>query len=351
MGWLIQSPRPPGRAANSRADPKARVGKMSPARRVNNGMTSPIAASAPVFAINAVPLPLHGVRWIHQLLWRAYGIRPEAVLNSGSVPEVEPDGLPVAADLYRMAKALQAAAYDPLTGRLDYSGLAGSALFAEYRLCARRLQVFDPATLPSREARLAFWINLYNALIIDAVIACGVKRSVQQIRGFFWRAAYNIGGRRYSAHDIEHGILRANRAYPAIPGRQFGPRDPRRQYSLTTLEARIHFTLVCAARSCPPIAVYDADHVDTQLDLATRTFVNSGGVTIDPQAKVIWLSKIFQWYAPDFGAAPLGLGRPQPLLNFVAPYLTGGVSQSTLRAGGWRVRFRPYDWRLNDAAA
>ena len=82
--------------------------------------------------------------------------------------------------------------------------------------------------------------------------------------------------------------------------------------------------------------------------MATRAFVNGGGMTIDPQAKIIWLSKIFEWYAPDFGAAPLGLGRRQPLLRFIARYVAGGVSQSTLQASGWRVRFRPYDWRLND---
>ena len=139
-----------------------------------------------------------------------------------------------------------------------------------------------------------------------------MKKSVQDVSGFFWRAAYNVGGRRYSAHDIEHGILRANAAYPAIPGRQFSRRDPRRQYSLVAVDARVHFTLVCAARSCPPIAVYDADHIDEQLDLATRTFANGGGVTIDPQAKVIWLSQIFQWYAPDFGAAPSASAVAKP---------------------------------------
>ena len=174
-----------------------------------------------------------------------------------------------------------------------------------------------------------------------------MQQSVQEIKGFFWRAAYNIGGLRYSAHDIEHGILRANAAHPAIPSAHFGPRDPRRHYSLTKLDARVHFTLVCAARSCPPIAEYDADQIADQLELATRAFVNGGGVSIQPQAKVIWLSKIFQWYAPDFGAPLLGLGSRQPLLNFAAPYLDGVISQSVLWAGGWRVRFRPYDWRLN----
>ena len=77
--------------------------------------------------------------------------------------------------------------------------------------------------------------------------------------------------------------------------------------------------------------------------------MNGGGARIDPQAKAIWLSKIFQWYAPDFGAAPFGLCGRQPLLNFVAAYLAWAVSQSVLKVGGWRVRFATYDWGLNDA--
>ena len=152
--------------------------------------------SAAVSTANSASVQLDGTRRIHRLLWRFYGIRPEAVLNAGPSPETQPAVVPVATDLYRLARALQATAYDPAGGRMDYAGLAGSALFEEYRLCARRLRAFDPATLNTREARLAFWINLYNALIVEAVIAFGVKESVQEVSGFFWRAAYNIGGRR-----------------------------------------------------------------------------------------------------------------------------------------------------------
>jgi hypothetical protein len=66
------------------------------------------------------PVQLDGTRWVHRLLWRAYGIQPEAVLNNGPLPGMGTGGLPVAADLYRTAKALQVAAYDPGTGQLDY---------------------------------------------------------------------------------------------------------------------------------------------------------------------------------------------------------------------------------------
>ncbi|MBI5828578.1 MAG: DUF547 domain-containing protein [Chloroflexi bacterium] len=176
--------------------------------------------------------------------------------------------------------ALKAEAYDTVHGRVDYARLRASPTYAEYCRCARRLQSFDPVTLGSREERLAFWINLYNALIVDAVIQFEVKRSVNEAPGFFWRAAYNIGGQRYCAFDIEYGILRANAPHPAIPGAHFGASDPRR-HSLQRLDPRIHFALVCAARSCPPIAVYDATRIDDQLEIAARTFINNGGAEID----------------------------------------------------------------------
>jgi hypothetical protein len=293
------------------------------------------------------PPAAQGQRWVHRLLLRLYGLQPDMVLNSGPACEGHPFQ---SAELMRRARALQAAIYAPGRGRLDYALLSGNPLLAGYRQQARRLQSFNPAVLTTPAERLAFWLNLYNALIIDAVISFGVIGSVQEVSGFFWRAAYNVGGLRYSAHDIEHGILRANAPHPAIPGAHFASGDPRHQHSLDRLDPRIHFALVCGARSCPPIAFYDAARLEEQLDHAARSFVNGHGVVITPRPRAIWLSKIFQWYAPDFGAAPFGLGASQPLRRFIARYLDGNMSRAALLDTGWPVRYQRYDWRLNAEA-
>lgn len=255
---------------------------------------------------------------------------------------------PVAADLRRIVNALKAEAYDSQQGRVDYAHLCASPTYAEYCQCARRLQSFDPGMLGSREERLAFWINLYNALIVDAVIQFEVKHSVNETPGFFWRAAYDIGGQRYGSFDIEYGILRANAPHPAIPGAHFGASDLRRKHSLDRLDPRIHFALVCAARSCPPIAVYDATCIDEQLNMAARTFINHGGVEIDRAAGEVRLSQIFQWYAPDFGGHPLALGDKRSLLEFVASYLNNEAEREYLLQGKPIVRFQLYDWSLNN---
>jgi len=290
------------------------------------------------------------MRLIHRLILLRYGVPPNFVLNRDSeLPDAAASGV-VAADLRRIINALKAEAFDVERGRVDYTRLRSSPAYAEYRQCAARLRTFDPATLACREERLAFWINLYNALIVDAVIRFGVGRSVNEAPGFFWRAAYDIGGLRYDSTDIEYGILRGNRGHPAVPGSHFGPRDPRLAYSLDRLDPRIHFALVCAARSCPPIAVYDAEQIDAQLDLAARAFINNGGVEVDRASGEVRLSQIFRWYAPDFGARSMGIGDKHPLLKFAATYLADESDREYVLHGNTKVRFQPYDWSLNQAA-
>lgn len=276
--------------------------------------------------------------------WR-YGIQEETVLNAGHV-QGETPGI-IAEELKYCVNVLKAQAINLQEGRVDYNGLKGSTALDEYRQAARGLQNFDPSQLKTLLERMAFWINLYNALIIDAVITFGVRKSVNEIPGFFWKAAYCINGMRYSTLDIEYGILRANIGHPVIPGPQFEENDPRSQYSLEELDPRIHFALVCAARSCPPIAVYTAEQLDQQLDLAASAFINGSGVEIDRQQGQVWLSKIFQWYAPDFGGPFLGFGDMSPVLEYVERYLGDEDDQNWMKSTKPRIKFSPYDWRLN----
>jgi hypothetical protein len=287
------------------------------------------------------------MRLIHRLILLRYRIPANFVLNRDPEPSGMAGSVPVASDLRRIVNAMKAESFDVERGRVDYTRLRSSPAYTDYQRCAARLRSFDPATLIRHEQRLAFWVNVYNALIVDAVIRFEVGRSVNEVPGFFWRAAYDIGRQRYCAFDIEYGILRANQGHPAIPGPHFGPRDPRRTYSLERLDPRIHFALVCAARSCPPIAVYDAEHIDVQLDLAARAFVNNGGIEVDRDAGEVRLSQIFRWYTSDFGGRPLGLGDKTPLLQYIAGYLADENTREFALHSKPRVRFLSYDWSLN----
>ncbi len=289
------------------------------------------------------------MRTIHHLLHAVYGIPDSFVLNGGDVATPTADSPAIAADLRQLINALKAESFDLDRGYVDYGRLRISPTYTDYQRCARQLRVFDLGVLSSREEQLAFWINLYNALIVDAVIQFGVKQSVNEVRGFFWRAAYSIGGARFNANDIEFGILRANAPHPAIPGAHFESNDPRLCFTLTQRDPRVHFALNCASKSCPPIGVYDAEQIDQQLGLAARAFINSGGVEIVQDADEVRLSKIFQWYAPDFGGHTLGIGDKTPLLKFIASYLNDVSQRAYLLEGNPKVRFLPYDWSLNQA--
>jgi hypothetical protein len=284
-------------------------------------------------------------RLIHRLIDLRCRITPGTVLNPG--PSQNGTSAHLAADLNRLSKQLEADAYDLSSGRVDYAALKTGSTFTAYREIARGLRRFDPASLSTREDRLAFWINLYNALILDAVIRFDVCRTVEEIPGFFWRAAYYVGGHRFNAFDIEYGVLRANGSHPGIPGPQFGRGDPRRAFSLQSLDPRIHFALVCAADSCPPIAAYDPAQIDVQLDAAAAAFINNGGVEIDRARGEIRLSKIFQWYAPDFDGRILGLGDRRPILAYLAPYLADPEDRAFLEGSNVSVRFLDYSWGLN----
>lgn len=97
-----------------------------------------------------------------------------------------------------------------------------SDVFDEYCELAKALRSFDRSQLETDNERFVFWINTYNVLAVNGVIAYQVKHSIEEICGQFERIAYIIGGLRYSLDDIENGILRANFGHVAIPGGGLG---------------------------------------------------------------------------------------------------------------------------------
>jgi GH15 family glucan-1,4-alpha-glucosidase len=260
----------------------------------------------------------------------------------------EPETIPLPAagidvELKKSLGRLQGAFFDTRLGRVDYGAMKRSESFRNYRSLASGLRSFDPATLVTDSQKKAFWINIYNILIIHGVITLDIRRSVLEIVNFFGRIGYEIGGTFFSADDIEHGILRKNRPHPAFPIRPFGLEDPRLRFCIQEFDPRIHFALVCASSSCPPIEFYDPDRIDLQLDIAARSFINRRGVVLDLERKEIGLSKIFQWYAGDFGASQ------EELLDFIMQFAEDEIRDTIRQVGGKKlwIRYLPYNWDLN----
>lgn len=227
-------------------------------------------------------------------------------------------------------------------GIVDYESLGRSKEYLEYRKISARLKEFDLTQLTDDATRLAFWINLYNTIVVDGIIALEIKNSVKEVLGFFNRVKYVICRHKFSPDDIEHGILRANARPHMHAFRQFGPFDTRREYALAEVDPRVHFALVCGSRSCAPIKFYDPKLINDQLETATVNFINSSEVIIIPEEKKAVLSMIFKWYEPDFG------GRVG-ILDFIESYLADEKKKDFIKRekNNIRIEYLYYDWNLN----
>ncbi|MHB1325578.1 MAG: DUF547 domain-containing protein [Thermoleophilia bacterium] len=227
---------------------------------------------------------------------------------------------------------------------VDYASLGTTMEFQNYILQSRQLAGLDPATLDSREAQLAFWINLYNILAIHCVDLPGVSSSVSEESGFFDHQACSIGGLDYSLNDIEYGILRGNARKSNRVWKQFRKWDPRVRLSLDPPEPRVCFALVRAARSSPPLRFYQAEQIEGQLHRAAVDFIGNGGVIIDRKQGTMSMSRIFRSYSRDFGG-------DQGVMRFIADHLESPDDAGCLRsrAGKLKVQFQEFNWALNGA--
>ncbi|OGP75255.1 MAG: hypothetical protein A2V86_09870 [Deltaproteobacteria bacterium RBG_16_49_23] len=264
------------------------------------------------------------------------------LLNSGDPLNISLDE-PIDIALTLSMADLKAHFIDPERGLVRYDAIRNSDKFERYKKLTRGLRSFDLQSLKEQGKRLAFWVNIYNTAVIHGVIELGLKHSVKEVYKFFDRVVYEIGGYRFSLNDMEHGILRSNRRPPYRLFRPFGKKDPRMKFAVSPPDPRIHFALVCGARSCPPIGFYESGQIDFQLQLAAESFINSPQVRILPEKNTLLISMIFKWYKADFG------GSDQAIVDRIFNLLDEGEKKIFLREHRNRIRikYQPYDWNLN----
>ncbi len=119
-----------------------------------------------------------------------------------------------------------------------------------------------------------------------------------------------IGGKKYSLNQIEKTILLKDLNEP-----------------------RVHFAVNCAAKSCPPLhnRAFTASNVQSKLEQLTRQFINNKNYNTLSEKRLI-LSKIFEWYASDFG----------DVKTFISKYTDMNITKKT------KVSYQNYDWSLNN---
>lgn len=183
----------------------------------------------------------------------------------------------------------------------------------------------------SREEKIAFLINVFNALTIKRIVEV---YPVGNLGGILSKddQTFTVMGRAMTRRDIEENLVR----------RRF--RDE-----------RVHAALYRGSKSSPLLRpeVYSQDNLDRFLDEDARRFVNGlEWNRIEPGKRKIYLSALFKWYAQDF---VLNYGAPEKpgkfkvaesaVLSFIADYLDP-AKKPFLESGRFKIRYLPFDWTL-----
>ena len=228
------------------------------------------------------------------------GLTKNMVLNQpitiSPVDNTPIDALSVVRQLRNLSLMMKGDFMDASGSTVNYNACKTSTTFMEYKLLASKLNVISLHDLDTVH-RKAFYINLYNSMIIHALIE-GLLSDPGTISrlNMYATTSYNLGGYVFSLNDIENGLLRGNRR-SAVPLSRppFDAHDPRQSFMIEC-DPRIHFCLNCGAKSCPPISVYSEDPttLDQQLTLATKGFLDST-TEVNLSEGSITLSMLFQW--------------------------------------------------------
>lgn len=204
-----------------------------------------------------------------------------------------------------------------VNGKVDYGGIRRDR-WKELKAYIESLGQADPDRF-SHPEQVAFWLNAYNALVIERICEGASPDSALSRGSFFRRTTFLVAGQQRSLDDIEHRALR-----PLA-------KDP-----------RVHFVLVCGANSCPPLrasAFSAGGELETELENAARRYVNDPkNVDIDFNGRKIILNQIFDWYREDFGEIRPFLARYRP-----------ASERDQLLQGEWEIDYNDYDWSTNQS--
>ena len=196
------------------------------------------------------------------------------------------------------------------TGHVDYIGIKND--FKILQNYIELLKTYQPIDRWTKNDKLAYWINAYNALTIDLIIKNYPLKSIKDIKDPWDQRLWQFGDKWQSLNAIEHEILRKME------------------------EPRIHFAIVCASISCPKLQnkAFTASSLEEQLTVATKEFLSDSSknkLSVDR----IKISKIFKWFKKDFE-------QNGSLIDFLNQYSDVNIS------GKAKKNYTDYHWDLND---
>jgi len=221
------------------------------------------------------------------------------------------------------------------TGFVDYSSWAEDRVALDaYIMWGTKIINAETYSDWERAEKISFWMNLYNALTIQAILDHFPVRSIREIEGVWDKRFVSVMGKPISLNEIEHDVLR----------KEFK-------------EPRVHYALVCAARSCPPLRseLFTKNKLaDQLLDQQQRFFSKKENIQYDAETGVLTLSALLNWYETDFigGLTNASVSewsdemKKETLILYLRKNSKeGGRLNDSLPV----IRYSDYDWALNEA--
>ncbi|KAG2382185.1 hypothetical protein C9374_005387 [Naegleria lovaniensis] len=218
----------------------------------------------------------------------------------------------------------------------DYQAFAFSEHYAMLVDEVRKLQKVDPNTIVDTNFRKCFFMNIYNIMVLHALMRCGKPTNFLLRKRFFHQKKYLIGRYKLSLDDIAHGVLRGEK-YSRKTSGNFSSLERENQISskfkqkvlgtednsvfsalnnlrIPEFDPRIHFCLYRADMSSPRFLLFSVDNLEYEIEKATREYVQRE-TKVDVDSNTIHLSKIFQWFREDFAYSD------DDIIDFVSKYL------------------------------
>ena len=196
----------------------------------------------------------------------------------------------------------------------------------------------------SREAKISFWVNAYNAIVLQTVVnrypirgssSAYPPSSIRQIPGAFDQLKHTVGGRSVTLDEIEKTIL------PEF-------NEPRLVLALgrgSVGSGRLRSEAYSAARLAEQLDSIEAEFVTKQRMLK-----------VDRGTGEVSTTALVSWHEAEFVAAYAGKAGERyasrspierALIAFVSPHLLP-LEKEFIDENKFKVTFQPFDWRLND---
>ncbi|KAA8531783.1 hypothetical protein F0562_006500 [Nyssa sinensis] len=184
-------------------------------------------------------------------------------------------------------------------------------MLQNFRSLTCKLEEVDPRKM-KHEEKLAFWINVHNALVMHAFLAYGISQNNVKRVFLLLKAAYNVGGHIVSADMIQSSILGCRMSRPGQWLRlllssktKFKNGDERQASAIEHPEPLLHFALCSGSHSDPAVRVYTPKRIFQELEAAKEEYLRATfGIRKDQK---ILIPKIVESYAKDSGLSPAGV--------------------------------------------